>query len=240
MTRENQAIEVKGVTRVFGIKLVLKSIDLLVREGESLTILGPNGAGKTTLIKVLATLLKPSAGSIRIAGLDIRDSSVQIRRSIGLVGHQTYLYDELTAYENLKFYGKMYEVRNLEERIHDMISKVGLETHLHDRVRNLSRGMQQRLSIARAMIHNPSIILLDEPETGLDQYANKMLVEVLDALDSIKRTVVMTTHNLERGLEMSNRVIILTEGKIIYEGSKQSLNLASLQEAYQHYTGVRQ
>lgn len=211
-----------------------------MEKGKVLTILGPNGAGKTTLIKVLATLLKPSAGSIKIAGLDIRDGSVQIRRNIGIVGHQTYLYDELTAYENLKFYGNMYDVPNLDERIHHIISEIGLETRLHDRVSTLSRGMQQRLSIARATIHNPPIILLDEPETGLDQYASKILVEILDALYSSKRTVVMATHNLERGLQIGNHVIILSEGKIAYEESKQSLNLASLQEAYQHYTGVRQ
>jgi len=233
-------IEVKGVTKVFGRKLILKGIDFAVKEGESLTILGPNGAGKTTLIKLLATLLKPSSGSIRIAGFDIRDSSMQIRRSIGVVGHQTYLYDELTAYENLKFYGNMYDVPNLDERIHHIISEIGLETRLHDRVSTLSRGMQQRLSIARATIHNPPIILLDEPETGLDQHASKMLVEILDALYSNKRTVVMATHNMERGLEIGNHVMILSEGKIAYEESKQSLNLASLREAYQHYTGAIQ
>ena len=211
-----------------------------MEKGKVITILGPNGAGKTTLIKVLATLLKPSAGSIRVAGFDIRDNSVQIRRNIGVVGHQTYLYDELTAYENLKFYGNMYDVPTLDERIHQIIAEIGLETRLHDKVSTLSRGMQQRLSIARATIHNPPIILLDEPETGLDQYASKMLREILDALYSSKRTVVMTTHNLERGLEIGNHVIILSEGKIAYEESKQSLNLASLQEAYQHYTGARQ
>lgn len=240
MTPENWAIEVKGVTRRFGKNLVLRGIDLGVREGEFLSIFGPNGAGKTTLIKVLATILKPSAGSIRIAGLDFRDSSVKIRHKIGLVGHQTFLYDELTAYENLKFYGKMYNIPDLEERIRDLISRIGLESRLHDRVGILSRGMQQRLSIARAMIHDPSVILLDEPETGLDQYAGEMLVEVLDALNLGNRTAVMTTHNLQRGLEIGNHIAILAKGKIAFEESKHSLNLASLQEAYRHYTGVVQ
>jgi len=240
MISENWAIDVKGVTRGFGRKPVLRGIDLGIKEGEFLAILGPNGAGKTTLIKVLATLLRPSAGSIRIAGLDLGDNSAKIRRKIGMVGHQTFLYDELTTYENLKFYGKMYDVPNLEERINELITKVGLASRLHDRVRTLSRGMQQRLSIARALIHNPSIVLLDEPETGLDQYAGEMLVEVLNTPNFGKQTVVMTTHNLQRGLEISDHVIILAEGRIAYKESKQSLNLSSLQEAYYHYTGNTQ
>lgn len=186
----------------------------------------------------MATLLRPSAGTLKIAGLDIKENSAEIRRRIGVVGHQTFLYDELSAYENLMFYGKMYNLPDLKERISQMISAVGMESRLHDRVRTLSRGMQQRLSIARAIIHNPSIILLDEPETGLDQYAGEMLVEVLDNLNHKKPTIVMTTHNLERGLEMGNRVAILVKGKIVYQNLKQSLNLASLQEAYKHYAGA--
>jgi ABC-type multidrug transport system ATPase subunit len=240
LNSEALAIEVKGITKSFGNHLALRGVDLGVKKGEFLTLFGPNGAGKTTLIKVLTTLLKPSAGSVRIAGLDIHDSSVTILRKIGVVSHQTFLYDELTAYENLKFYGKMYDVTNLEERIYDLITKVGLASRLHDRVRTLSRGMQQRLSIARAMIHNPSIILLDEPETGLDQYASAMLGEILNTLSTGEQTMVMTTHNLERGLEMGNRIAILAEGKIVYQESKQALNLGSLQEAYYQYTGASQ
>jgi heme exporter protein A len=240
MANENWAIEIKGITRRFGKKLVLKGIDLEVKEGESLTIFGPNGAGKTTLIKVLGTLLRPSEGNVRIAGLDFRDNSLDIRRRIGIVGHQTFLYDELTTHETLKFYGMMYDVPNLEERIQELVTKVGLVSRLHDRVRTLSRGMQQRLSIARALIHNPSIVLLDEPETGLDRYAGEMLVDVLNAIDSAKRTVVMTTHNLERGLEISDHIAILAEGRITYKASKSSMNPTRLQEAYYHYTGTTQ
>lgn len=240
MTNENAAIEVKGITRRFGRKLVLRGIDLAVKEGEYFTIFGPNGAGKTTFIKVLAALLRPSAGSVQIAGLNLKENPVEIRRRIGVVGHQTLLYDELTTHENLKFYGMMYGVPNLEERIHDLITKVGLTSRLHDRVRTLSRGMQQRLSIARALIHNPSIVLLDEPETGLDQYASQILLEVLNDPNSRKRTALMTTHNMERGLEISDQVAILVEGQIAYRESKHSLNLASLREAYCHYTGIIQ
>jgi len=234
------AIEIQGLTKSFGSRLALKGIDLKMSEGECVTIFGPNGAGKTTLIKVLATLSKPSDGKVHLAGLNIRKDAVPIRRKIGVVSHQTFLYDNLTTYENLKFYGIMYDVSNLEQRILEVIDLVGIKARLHDRVGILSRGMQQRLSIARAIIHNPSIMLLDEPETGLDQHAVTMLSELLTAVSSGNRTTLMTTHNLERGLELANRVMILDSGRIVYEESKQHLELASLRDNYYRCTGVKQ
>jgi len=232
------AIEVQGLTKSFGNHLALKGVELRVREGEFLTIFGPNGSGKTTLIKVLATIMKPSSGNVRVAGFDLRDSPVPIRRKIGVVSHQTFLYDDLTAFENLKFYGRMYDVPNLEARIHEVITKVGLASRLHHQVRTLSRGMQQRLSIARAVLHRPSIMLLDEPETGLDQYATARLREVLDTLSAENGTVIMTTHRLEYGLEMGDQVAILAGGRIAYQESKQSLDVDSLRQTYYRLTGT--
>ncbi len=233
------AIEVQGLTKSFGNHRALREIDLRVGKGKFLTVLGPNGAGKTTLIKVLATLSKPSAGSIRVNGLDLKGSPVEIREKIGVVTHQTFLYDDLTAYENLKFYGRMCSVPNMEARIKEVITRVGLESRLHHLVRTLSRGMQQRLSIARAVIHNPTVMLLDEPETGLDQHATTMLEELLGILNTGEQTVVMTTHNLEHGLEMGDHVVILDGGKIVYEESKQLPDAATLRETYYHHTGAR-
>lgn len=232
------AIEVRGLTKSFGDRLALNGVELKVKRGEALSVFGPNGAGKTTLIKVLATLLKPTTGIVRVAGLDLQKSSMEIRRKIGVISHQTFLYDELTALENLKFYGKMYDVPNLEERIHEVITKVGLASRLHQQVRTLSRGMQQRLTIARAVLHNPPIMLLDEPETGLDENAHAMLNEMLSAFDGGQRTVIMTTHSLERGFEMGDRVAILVEGKIAYEESKRCLDVVTLRECYYRYTGA--
>lgn len=240
MTSENQAIELKGVTRGFGKNLVLRRIDLQVETGKFLTVFGSNGAGKTTLIKVLATLLRPAEGTVRIAGLDSQKNLKEVLLQIGVIGHHTFLYNELSAYENLKFYGRMYDVPDLEERIRDLISRVGLSSRLNDKVGTLSHGMQKRISIARAMLHNPSIILLDEPETGLDQNACSILYELLSSFHAEGRTIVMTTHNLERGLELCNHVAILAGGRIAYEDSSQSLNPATLREAYYHYTGDRQ
>ena len=233
-------IEAEGVTKSFGHHLVLRGIDLKLKRGEFLTIFGRNGAGKTNFLKILATLLRPSFGSVYMAGLDLSKNSMDIRRKIGVVSHQTFLYDELTAYENIKFYGKMYDVPKLDERARELIAKVGLASCIHEKVNTFSRGMQQRLTIARAMVHNPSILLLDEPETGLDQYASAMLQDLLTTFEAEKRTVVMTSHSLERGLQMGNRVVILSEGKIACDVASKDMSVSGLQELYQRYTGEEQ
>ncbi len=230
------AVEVKSLTKSFGSRLALKGVDLVVGEGEFLTILGPNGAGKTTLLQILATVWRPSSGKIRIGGLEVGKESTEIRRRIGYVSHQTLLFDDLTAYENLKFYGRMYDVPDLDRRIHSLAEKMELSSRLHQLVRTLSRGMQQRLSIVRALLHNPSVLLLDEPETGLDQRATAMLGEVLDAG---ARTVIMSSHRLESAVELGDRVAILASGRITYEESKESLDLANFTSVYSRYTEAR-
>ena len=172
-------IEVRGLVKSFGSKVALEGVDLDVAEGEFLTLVGPNGAGKTTLIRILATLTRPTEGSVRVAGYDLAGQGTGIRRRIGLASHQTLLYGDLSAEENLRFYGRMYEVPDLEERITALLQRVGLEHRRHDLVRTFSRGMQQRLSIARALLHDPAILLLDEPYTGLDQQAAEVLREIV-------------------------------------------------------------
>ena len=234
-----RAIQVQGLTKSFGTHPALRGVDLEVEQGESVAILGPNGAGKTTLIKVLATIMNPSSGRVLIDGLHPKDSAEEIRRRIGVVTHQTFLYGNLTAYENLEFYSRMYDMTRPEERIHELASIVGMTSRLHDRVGVLSRGMQQRLAIARSLLHAPTIMLLDEPETGLDQQAISMFWEILQTEKRGKRTVVITTHNLERGLELCDRLLILDKGKIVYQNSSQVLDLAGLNQAYQQSTGVR-
>ncbi len=234
-----RVIEVQGLTKSFGNHLALRGIDLEVRQGESVVILGPNGAGKTTLIKVLASIMNPSSGRVMVDGLNLKNNAEDIRRKIGVVTHQTFLYSNLTAYENLEFYSRMYDVPGVKERIHEVVAMVGMTSRLYDRVGTLSRGMQQRLSIARSLLHKPAIMLLDEPEMGLDQQAISMLWEALPIEGGEKRTIILTTHNLERGLELGERLLILDNGRIVYEGSRQVLDLAGLKEAYQHSTRVR-
>ena len=233
------AIQIQGLTKSFGDYLALRGVDLEVRPGESVVIFGPNGAGKTTLIRVLATIMNPSSGKILVDGLNLKNNAEAIQRRIGVVTHQTFLYSNLTAYENLEFYSRMYDVPTRKERIHEVVVMVGMTSRLYDRVCTLSRGMQQRLSIARALLHKPAIMLLDEPETGLDQQAVSMLWQALQAEGNGKRTIILTTHNLERGLELGERLLILDKGRIVYEGSRQTLDLAGLKQVYEHSTRIK-
>lgn len=238
MTSAALAIEALGLEKSFGEHRALRGVDLEVNRNEHVVIFGPNGAGKTTLLKILSTLVKPTAGRVRLDGLDIRNKPAQIRRRISLVSHQTFLYDNLTVYENLKFYGKMYDVADLEKRIREVLSWVRLESRLQDRVGTLSRGLQQRASIARAVLHNPSILFLDEPEVGLDPHASAIVKDVLGDINSGGRTVVMTTHNLERGLEMGDRILIMDRGKIVYQALSHELSDMDFRQVYDQCTGT--
>jgi len=231
-------IEVRGLVKSFGSKVALEDVDLDVAEGEFLTLVGPNGAGKTTLIRILATLTRPTEGSVRMAGCDLGRRGSEVRRRIGLASHQTLLYGDLSAEENLRFYGRMYDVPDLEGRITALLQRVDLEHRRHDLVRTFSRGMQQRLSLARALLHDPAILLLDEPYTGLDQQAVEILREVLVSLGGRSRTVLMTTHNLERGLELCDRVAILVNGRLVHQADKSDLDIASFAQVYRRHLDV--
>ena len=230
-------IQVEGLVKSYGHTYALRNVNLEVRQGQFLTVVGPNGAGKTTLLRILATLLKPTGGLVRINGLDLASRSAEIRRHIGFVSHQSLTYPKLTIEENLTFYGKLYDVPAVEERVETLLHLVGLKARRHDPARTLSRGMQQRLSIARAIIHQPSLLLLDEPYTGLDQQAAEMLRQLLQTITTEARTVVMTTHDLQRALDLCDKVAILAKGQIAYQTEDPSLTLEGLRQAYWHHTG---
>jgi heme exporter protein A len=227
-------IRAKGLQKNFGNRAVLRGVDLDLRQGEFVTLLGPNGAGKTTLLRILATLARPTSGTIEIAGIALKDARPTIRGLLGVISHQTFLYEDLNAFENLRFYGRLYDVPELEKRIREVLEKVGLERRAIDRVRTYSRGMQQRLSIARAILHNPPILLLDEPDTGLDRQASNMLSGLIHelAIDGQERSVLMTTHNLERGLAMCDRVVVLAGGKLVADRPATGLSADELQQFY--------
>jgi heme exporter protein A len=228
-------IEIRKLVKAFGNRAVLKGVDLSVAEGEFLTLVGPNGAGKTTLMNVISTLTKPTGGWVRMAGYDLADGAIQLRRQIGLVSHKTLLYDDLSAEQNLRFYARMYDVPEADARIETVLRRVGLWGRQRDPVRTYSRGMKQRLAIARAMLHEPPILLLDEPDTGLDQHAAAMLTELLHEVGGARRTVLMTTHNLERGLELGDRVAILAGGRIVFQADKSDLDTGRFREVYYQY-----
>lgn len=239
LTPKGYAIQTEGLTKSFSSHYALRGIDLQVNYGEHLAVMGPNGAGKTTLLKVLATIMNPTSGKMTIAGLNPKKDAEEIRRRLGVVTHQVFFYSNLTAYENLEFYSRMYDVPNRKERIHEVVNMVGMTHRLHDRMGTLSRGMQQRLSIARALLHNPEIILLDEPETGLDQQALSILWQVLKGDKEKPRTVFLTTHNLERALQFGDCAIILCRGRIVYKEKTCVLDLPALRKAYEECTGVK-
>ena len=225
-------IHVRGLTRSYGSIYALRGVDLDVEAGESVTILGPNGAGKTTLLRVLATLLKPTGGEVRVDGMDLSSSSHEIRRRLGFASHRSLVYDNLTVEENLTFYGRLYRIPALAARTAEVLGMVGLRSRRRSRAGTLSRGMQQRLSLARAIIHNPDLMLLDEPYAGLDQEAAGMLEALLDVVRREARTVMMTTHDLERGLGRADRVVILAKGRIAFEAPSSSLTPQQLRATY--------
>jgi heme exporter protein A len=230
-------IQIQGLVKSFGHTYALRDVDLNVAQGQFLTIVGPNGAGKTTLLRILATLLKPTKGLVNIDGFDLSSHSGEIRRRIGFVSHQSLIYDRLTVEENLRFYGQLYDVVGLEERVDSLLYLVGLRSRRHDPAGNLSRGMKQRLSIARAIIHQPALLLLDEPYTGLDQQAAEMLRMLLRTVSDEPRTVVMTTHDLQRAVELCDAVAILTSGRIVRGMENKNLDLDRLREIYWTYVG---
>ena len=207
-------IQVRKLVKRFGLKTVLKGLDFQVEQGEFVALLGPNGAGKTTFLRILASLSRPSLGEIRIAGYSLPDQAAAVRRRLGVVSHQPLLYGDLTAEENLRFYARMYSLSKAEQRISEMLELVGLASRRRDLVRTFSRGMQQRLSIGRAVLHDPEVILFDEPYTGLDQDACAMLDAVLTEVAARGRTIVMTSHDLSRIAGVASRFDVLSRGVI--------------------------
>jgi heme exporter protein A len=229
-------IEVKGLVKTFGPKPVLRGVDFAVAQGEFVALLGPNGAGKTTFLRILATLSRPRAGAVRIAGSMLPGQAAAVRRRLGFVSHQPLLYGDLTAEENLHFFGRMYALENRAERVREVLELVGLYPRRRDLVREFSRGMQQRLAIGRAVMHRPDVLLFDEPHTGLDQDARNMLDTVLREITSGGRTVVMTTHDLDRAAELADRVDILSRGKIEASTQADRVDADELQRLYREVT----
>lgn len=207
-------IEVKKLTKRFGLKVVLRALDFQVEQGEFVALLGPNGAGKTTFLRILASLSRPSFGEVRISGYSLPGQASAVRRRLGVVSHLPLLYGDLTAEENLRFYGRLYGLEDLERRVSEVLELVGLVSRRRDLVRTFSRGMQQRLAIGRAVLHNPDVMLFDEPHTGLDQDASTMLDTVLQQVAASGRTVVMTSHDLARAGDLASRFDVLSRGKI--------------------------
>jgi ABC-type multidrug transport system ATPase subunit len=223
-----------NIGKLYGMRPVLKGVSMSVARGEFVAVLGANGAGKTTLLRILATLARPSTGSLNIAGVDALQHADRARAHIGMVSHQSLIYPDLTARENLEFFGRMYgisdfgfsisdsnagvpSIQNPKSKIENVLRRVNLWNRRDDFARTFSRGMIQRLTIARAILHDPPLLLMDEPFTGLDQTSAANLSSLLRETAMSDRAVIMTTHELSRGLDGITRALIIKAGKIEHE-----------------------
>ncbi|MDF2788427.1 MAG: heme exporter protein CcmA [Neobacillus sp.] len=226
-------IEIKKLTKQADNKLILRGIDLSITQGETVAILGPNGAGKSTLLKVLATLIKPTSGLVKINGLDLKKDHIEVKKMFGYLPHSSLLYDHYTPLENLVFFGNLYGVKNVEDRARKLVNEVGLSFFINEPVKNFSRGMIQRIAIARAIIHEPRIMLLDEPHTGLDQGAISILNNVVLSMKQKGCTTLMVTHDFKQAAEICDRIIIVKNGKIADDFKINSQSLSLVSEKYQ-------
>ena len=209
-----EAIQARSLEKSFGEWPVLWDLDLTVPWGQTLVLFGANGAGKTTLLRILATHVRPDQGSVAVAGHNARSRPEEVRRRIGVVGHRSLLYDDLTCRENLVYYGRLFGLKDHQPRVDEVLEKVGLRSRADHRVRTLSNGMQKRAAIARAILHQPDVLLLDEPEAGLDRDSVFILGTLLAEWTEFGRSVVMTTHDLDLGLSWGHRAGVLHGGKI--------------------------
>jgi heme exporter protein A len=225
-------IEVRNLVKRFGGKTVLRGLNFDVQSGEFVALLGPNGSGKTTFLRILSSLSQASLGEVRVAGYRLPHESAAVRARLGVVSHLPLLYGDLTAEENLQFYGRMYGVPQLRTRITEVLEMTGLDARRADLVRTFSRGMQQRLAIGRGVLHDPDVMLFDEPYTGLDQDASVMLDALLRTVAAQGRTVVMTSHDLARAEEVATRFDILSRGVIAASATRRQLGKRNLLSFY--------
>jgi heme exporter protein A len=233
-------IEAQKLVKAYGLLPVLRGLDLSVQRGEFVALLGPNGSGKSTFLRLLTGLTRPTSGTLKIGGWKLPEEAAVVRSQIGLVSHRSLLYDNLTARENLMFYGRLYNLPadRLNARIDDLLARVGLSKRAFDLVRTFSRGMTQRLSIARALLHNPDVLLFDEPYTGLDQAAMAILDGLLKDAHGEGRTTIMVTHELDKAAELANRVLILSKGVVGYDAPLDGMDTAQLTSIYADITGT--
>ena len=229
-------IEIKGLTKQADDKLILRGIDLKIQTGETVAILGPNGAGKSTILKVIATLMKPTSGTVNINGLELKQHSMKIKKMLGYLPHSSLLYEHYSPVENLVFYGSAYGIDDPGTRAVELVRQVGLSYFQNEPVKNFSRGMIQRIAIARAIIHDPLLLLLDEPHTGLDQGAIAILNQVILAMKNQGTTTLMVTHDLKQAAEICDRAIIIKNGRVVEDFPLKQKNEDALTERYLQMT----
>lgn len=227
-SRTELGLEARDVYKYFGDFVALKGIDFRLVPGESVLLWGPNGAGKTTLLRVLAGLARPNQGDVLFAGESLHRNPAASKAAVGFVSHAALLYGELTARENLRFFGKLYALRGLERKVDAALDLFAMRERADEPVRGLSRGLLQRATLARAFLHEPSFLLLDEPFTGLDAEAAKNLHSVLERLPEAGKALAFSTHNFEQGAAIARRFIAMEAGRVRYDGPFSTAPLAAL------------
>lgn len=226
-------LEARGIRKSFGPVRALRGADLAIGEGELVALFGSNGAGKSTLVRCLASLMRPDSGEVLVGGRPINGPGAgKLRSRIGLVTHQTLLYDSLTAEENLLFYASLYGLRSPGARVRALLGEFGLRARAGDPVRGFSRGMQQRMSLARALLHDPDILLLDEPATGLDPSAAFMLRSRLEGFRSEGRAALLVSHDIAWALSVADRYAVLDGGRIVAVGSPTETDATRIREEH--------
>jgi heme exporter protein A len=225
-------VEARDVEKWYGPVPAVRGVSFALAEGTFLTVFGPNGAGKSTLLRMLCGAVRPTRGRVSIAGADVAGGDRSWRAQVGLLSHQTFLYGGLTAAENLDFYARLYALDSRADRVDAALRDVGLWERRADRVRGFSRGMQQRLALARTLLHDPAAVFLDEPYTGLDPHAAAMLRRVLERLRDGRRTVVLVTHNLSQGLELADRVVVQVGGRWVSDEPRAAVDAGAFERVY--------
>jgi heme ABC exporter ATP-binding subunit CcmA len=240
MDSSTPALACERLTKRYGRVPALKSVDIAVHAGECVAVFGRNGAGKTTLLHIAGSLIRSFEGEVRVFGARRKDADAHTRRAVGLVLHETCLYDDLSVIDNLRFFARLYGVADYESRARALLARFGLDDRADSVVRTLSRGMKQRLAIARALVHRPRLLLMDEPFTGLDEPASQSLVAVLREFVGAGGAVVLSTHDVERAFEVATRALILERGSVTLDRAAAEIDPAAFRHAYWHvlFTGA--
>lgn len=231
MTGEVPYFQVEHVYKRFGTKVALRDVSVSLAAGEAVALLGANGAGKTTLLRTLATLSRPTRGSVTAFGGDAWSARPEVRARLGVVAHQPYVYPELSCTENLVFFATMFGLADARTRAVSALERVGLDRRAGDRAATLSRGLLQRLNLARAVLHEPAVLVLDEPDTGLDAAGREVLSEIVGSQIAGGGSVVLTTHALDFALELATRVVVLADGRVVLDEARERLATDTVTQA---------
>ena len=235
--KDAPAIEVERLSKVFGTRRAVDGLSLSLPQGAFLSIFGPNGAGKTTLLRILSTLSRPTEGTVRLCGIDLAEDADEARAHIGLISHNSMIYGDLTAEENLMLAARLYGVENPEVRVRELLDAVELAHRRLDVARTFSRGMMQRLSIARALIHDPQVVFLDEPYSGLDPHAVEIFDNLIDAVRE-DRTFVMVSHDLQKGFASCTHALVMARGRKVAFAAKEDIDYGAFERLYRQTVGM--